>query len=67
MYVSIKKGLGVQMPTEQGFPYYPTRYFRQQVANWLVNNRQRVMLHKEKYMRQNYGLPDEDAQFPNAF
>ena len=67
MYASIKKGLGVQLATEKGFPYFPTCYFRRQVANWLVNNRQRVMLHKESYLRQNYGLPDEDAQFPMPF
>ena len=61
MYASIKKGLGVWLANEKEFPYYPTRYFRRQVANWLVNNRQRVLLHKEGYLRQTYGLPDENA------
>ena len=49
------------------FPYYPTRYFRRQVANWLIDNRQRVLLHKESYLRQTYGIPDEEAQFPTPF
>ena len=67
MYASIKKGLGVLLANEKELPYYPTWYFRRQVANWLVNNRQRVLLHKEGYLRQTYGLPDEDAQFPMPF
>ena len=46
MYASIKKGLGVCLATEKQFPYFPTRYFRRQVANWLVANRQKVMLVK---------------------
>ena len=67
LYASIKKGLGVRLANEQDFPYYPMRYFRRQVANWLVNNRQRVMLHKEAYLRQTYGIPDADARFPTPF
>ena len=67
MYASIKKGMGVQLATEKGFLYYLMHYFMQQVANWLVNNRQRVMLNKESYLRQNYGLLDEDTQFPMPF
>ena len=57
----------MQLANERDFPYYPTQYFRRQVANWLVNNRQRVLLHKESYLRQTYGIPDEDAQFPTPF
>ena len=67
LYASIKKGLGVCLANERDFPYYPTRYFRRQVANWLVNNRQRVMLHKEGYLRQTYGIPDNDVLFPTPF
>ena len=59
--------LGVQLANEKEFPYYPTQYFRRRVANWLVNTRQRVLLHKESYLRQTYSLPDEDAQFPTPF
>ena len=64
IYASIKKGLGVCLATERKFPYYPMRYFRHQVANWLVTNRQKVMLVKGDYIRQAYGIKDEDAQFP---
>ena len=67
MYASIKKGLGVCLATEKQFPYYPTRYFRHQVASWLVANRQKVMLVKGDYIRQAYGIRDEDMQFPGPF
>ena len=67
MYASIKKGLGVCLATERQFPYFPTRYFRFQVANWLVSNRQKVMLVKGDYIRQAYGIRDEDVQFPGPF
>ena len=67
MYASIKKGLGVCLATEKQFPYFPTRYFRCQVANWLVANRQKVMLVKGDYIRQVYGIRDEDVQFPRPF
>ena len=66
MYASIKKGLGVHLATERSFPYYPTRYFRCQVADWLITNRQKVMLVKN-YITQTYGIRDEDAQFPGPF
>ena len=67
MYASIKNGLGVCLATEKQFPYFPTRYFRCQVANWLVANRQKVMLVKGNYIRQAYGIRDEDVQFPGPF
>ena len=67
MYASIKKGLGVHLATERQFPYFLMRYFRCQVANWLVANRQKVMLVKGDYIRQAYGIRDEDAQFPGPF
>ena len=67
MYASIKKGLGVCLATEKMFPYYPTRYFRCQVADWLVTHRQKVMLVNVDYLMQAYGVRDEDAQFPGPF
>ena len=67
MYASIKKGLGVCLATERQFPYFLTRYFRRQVANCLVANRQKVMLVKGDYIRQVYGIRDEDVQFPGPF
>ena len=67
MYASIKKGLAVCLATKKQFPYFPTRYFRCQVANWLVANRQKVMLVKGNYIRQAYGIRDGDVQFPGPF
>ena len=67
LYTSVKKGLGVRVANNKDHPYYPTRYMRHQVANWLVCNRQRVMLHKGPYLREAYGLPDPDATFPQPF
>ena len=67
LYASVKKGMGVRLATEQGFPYYPNRYFRCQVANWLVENRQKVMLTQEAYLQQAYGIPDPNATFPGPY
>ena len=47
---ALKKGLGVCLATEKEFPYYPNCYFCHQVANWLVENRQKVMLTKKAYL-----------------
>ena len=67
MYVSIKKGLGAHLATEKNFPYYSTKYFRHQVADRLITNRQKVMMMKKDYLRQAYGVRVEDAQFPGSF
>ena len=67
LYSSIKKGLGVCVANNKNHPYYPTRYMRHQVANWLVCNRQRVMLHKGPYLKETYGLLDPDVTFPQPF
>ena len=67
MYVSIKKGLGVHLATEKNFPYYLTKYFGHQVADWLITNRQKVMMMKKDYLRQAYRVGVENAQFPGPF
>ena len=67
MYASIKKGLGICLATEKQFPYFPTRYFHRQVADWLVTNRQKIMLVKRDYIRETYRIRDNDAQFPGPF
>ena len=67
LYSSLKKGFGVRLATEKEFPYYPNRYFRRQVADWMVRNRQRVMLAKGPYLRQAYGIADPDAAFPGPY
>ena len=66
LYASVKKGMGVRLATEQGFPY-PNRYFRCQVANWLVENRQKVMLTQKAYLQQAYGIQDLNATFPGPY
>ena len=67
LYSSLKKGFGMRLAMEKEFPYYPNRYFRHQVADWLVRNRQRVMLAKGSYLRQAYGIADPDATFPGPY
>ena len=67
LYTSMKKGLGVHLATEQEFPYYPNRYFCCQVANWLVENRQKVMLTQKAYLQQPYGIQDPNATFPGPY
>ena len=67
LYASIKKGLGVHLATEKEFLYYPNHYFCCQVANWLVENRQKVMLTKEAYLKQTYGVQDPNATFPGPY
>ena len=67
LYSSIKKGLGVHVANNKNHPYYLTRYMQHQVANWLVCNKQRVMLHKGPYLKETYGLPDPDVTFPQPF
>ena len=54
LYASVKKGLGVRLANDKEFPYYPNHYFCWQVANWLVENRQKVMLIKKAYLQQTY-------------
>ena len=63
LYASVKRGMGVRVANNKNFPYYPTRYMRCQVANWLVCNRQRVILHKGPYLRETYGLPFSYKQY----
>ena len=67
LYASVKKGLGVQLTTEKKFLYYPSCYFHKQVANWLVENRQKVMMVKKEYLQQTYGIQDSNATFPSPF
>ena len=67
LYSSVKKGPGVRVANNKNQLYYPTRYMRCQVANWLVCNRQRVMLHKGPYLKETYGLPHPDVTFPQPF
>ena len=67
LYASVKKGLGVRLTTEKEFPYYPNHYFHHQVANWLVENRQKVTLTQKVYFQQMYGIQDPNATFPGPY
>ena len=67
LYASVKKGLGMRVANNRSHPCYPTRYMQWQVADWLVRNRQRVMMHKGPYLRETYGLADPTATFPQPF
>ena len=67
LYTSIRKGLGVCLANDKQFPYYPNHYFHRQAANWLVENRQKVMLTKKAYLQQTYGVEDPHATFPGPF
>ena len=67
LYTIVKKGLGMRVVNNRSHPYYPTWYMRWQVADWLVNNRQRVMMHKGPYLRETYDLADPTATFPQPF
>ena len=67
LYSSLKKGFGMRLMTEKEFPYYPNRYFHRQVADWMVRNRQRVMMAKGPYLRQAYGIADLDTTFPGPY
>ena len=67
LYASVKKGLGVRVANNRSHPYYPTCYMHRQVADWLVSNRQRVMMHKGPYLRETYSLADPTATFPQPF
>ena len=57
----------MHLATEKEFPYYPNRYFHRQVADWMVRNRQRVMMAKGPYLRQAYGIADPNASYPSPF
>ena len=62
-----EKGPGSPLGTEQGFPYYPNHYLHHQVANWLVENRKKVMLTQKAYLQQAYGIQDPNATFPGPY
>ena len=67
LYASVKKGLGVRLANDKEFPYYLNHYFRWQVVNWIVENRQKVMLTKKAYLQQMYGVEDPNATFSGPF
>ena len=67
LYTSVKKGLGVRLANDKEFLHYPNRYFCRQGVNWLVENRQKVMLTKKAYLQQTYGVEHPNATFSGPF
>ena len=42
-------------------PYYPNRYFRRQVINWMIENHQKVHKYMGSVLKASYGIPDPTA------
>ena len=54
-------GVGGDKDKGQKLPYYPNRYFRCQVINWMVDNRQKVFKYMGSALRASYGVPNPTA------
>ena len=48
-------------------PYYPNRYFRQQVVHWMVDNHQKVMQYMGQAIMVAYGVVDPTASHGGLF
>ena len=58
LFSAVKKSLQIRHSGVAGsrdgdrdLPYYPTRYFRRQVVNWMVENRQKVFVYMDSTLR----------------
>ena len=51
----------------RNFHTTPTIIFTDRVVNWLIENRQKVMLTKKAYLQQTYGVEDSNATFSGPF
>ena len=74
LFAAIKKSLqvrhsGIDGNKDKGreLPYYPNRYFRRQVVNWMVENRQKVFKYMGSALRASYGVPDPTASHGGPF
>ena len=63
MFSAIKRALGVCTADNHDHPYYPTRYFHQQVVVWLVQNQQRVWFNEHVALKANYGFEETTPSF----
>ena len=63
MFLAIKRALGVRTANCWDHPYYPTRYFHQQVVVWLVQNRQRVWFNEHVALEANYGFKETTPSY----
>ena len=74
LFSAIKKNLQVCHSGDAGskdsdryLPYYPNRYFRRQVVNWMVENRQKVFVYMDSTLRAAYGIADPTASHGGPF
>ena len=74
MFAAIKKSLQVHHSGDSGdedrgqkLLYYPNRYFRHQVVNWMVENKQKVLKYMGSALRASYGVPDLNASHGGPF
>ena len=63
LFGAIKASLGVHHAKAKDSPYFPTRYFCQQVVTWMVKHHQLVYKNKYRALMANYGLAEETPQF----
>ena len=74
LFLAIKKSLQVRhsgtggaMDGEHQLPYYPNRYFRRQVINWMIENCQKVHKYMGSVLKASYGIPDPSASHEGPF
>ena len=71
LFAAVKKvrhsGLGGATDKGRKLPYYPNRYFRQQVVHWMVNNRQKVMRYMGQAIKAAYRVADPTASHSGPF
>ena len=63
MFSVMKRALGVCTANCWDHPYYLTRYFRQQVVVWLVQNRQWVWFNEHVALEANYGFEETTPSY----
>ena len=74
LFVTIKKslqvwhsGAGGAVDGERPLPYYPNWYFRRQIINWMIENRQKVHKYMGSVLKASYGIPDPMASHGGPF
>ena len=66
LFRAIKASMGVHHGEAMDSPYYPTRYFHQQVVAWIIKHCQLVYRNKYLALMANYRLAEEKPQFKGA-
>ena len=60
-------GTGGAMDGKCQLPYYLNWYFRRQVINWMIENRQKVHKYMGSALKASYGIPDPTASHGGPF